>query len=160
LLLEEDIAKEAAGGDGIVRWDPSFPLQQVLVKDPAVPDTNAFGSYQVFRKLEQNVKGFQQAEKTLGQKLAKLAKQQRRQVNPELAGATIIGRFRDGAAVLLQRSEGMHNPVPNDFDFSGDMEGLKCPFHAHIRKTNPRGDTARLFGVSLDQERAHLLARR
>jgi Dyp-type peroxidase family len=158
LLREDDINAEAAHGDGIVRWDPAFPIKQVLVKDPAV--ANAFGSYFVFRKLEQNVKGFKEAEEVLGKKLQKLAKQRGQEFDPELAGAMIVGRFEDGTPILLQHGEGMHNPVPNDFDYSGDPDGLKCPFHAHIRKTNPRGDTARIFGVPLEEERAHIMARR
>lgn len=160
LLREDDINAEAAHSDGIVRWDPAFPLKQVLVKDPAVADANAFGSYFVFRKLEQDVKGFKKAEETLGKKLQQLTKQRGQQFHPELAGAMIVGRFEDGTPVLLQQAEGMHNPVPNDFDFAGDPDGLKCPFHAHIRKTNPRGDTSRIFGVPLEAERAHIMARR
>jgi deferrochelatase/peroxidase EfeB len=54
----------------------------------------------------------------------------------------------------------MHHPVPNDFDYAGDLHGAKCPLHAHIRKTNPRGDTNRLHGVPLEEERSHLVARR
>lgn len=160
LLREDDINAEAAHSDGIVRWNPAFPIKQVLVRDPAVADAHAFGSYFVFRKLEQNVKGFKKAEETLGKKLQRLAKQRGQEFDPELAGAMIVGRFEDGTPVLLQQAEGMHNPVPNDFDYSGDPDGLKCPFHAHIRKTNPRGDTARIFGVPLEEERAHIMARR
>ena len=160
LLREDDINAESAHSDGIVRWNPAFPIKQVLVKDPAVSTANAFGSYFVFRKLEQNVKGFKKAEEALGKKLQRLARQRGQQFDPELAGAMIVGRFEDGTPVLLQHAEGMHNPVPNDFDYSGDPDGLKCPFHAHIRKTNPRGDTARIFGVPLEEERAHIMARR
>lgn len=160
LPREDDINAEAAHSDGIVRWDPAFPLKQVLVKDPAVADANAFGFYLVFPKLEQDVKGFKKAEETLGKKLQQLTKQRGQQFDPELAGAMIVGRFEDGTPVLLQQAEGMHNPVPNDFDFAGDPDGLKCPFHAHIRKTNPRGDTSRIFGVPLEDERAHIMARR
>ena len=160
LLRELDIESEAAQSDGIVRWDPRFAIEQVLVNDPAVSDPKAFGSYFVFRKLEQNVKAFKAAEKVLGAKLKQLAKQKGQEFDPELAGAMIVGRFEDGTPVLLQNGEGMHNPVPNDFDYTGDPDGLKCPFHAHIRKTNPRGDTARKFGVSLKSERDHIMARR
>jgi Dyp-type peroxidase family len=114
----------------------------------------------VYRKLEQNVKGFKAAEAALGKKLQQMAAAIGQDFDPELAGAMIVGRFEDGTPVLLQKADGMHHPVPNDFDYSGDMAGLKCPFHAHIRKTNPRGDTARTFGVSLESERAHIMARR
>ncbi len=160
LLRESDIEREDAGGDGIVRWSPSFPLKQVLLRDPASNDANAFGSYFVYRKLEQNVQAFKAAETTLGAELQQLAVAQGHLFDPELAGAMIVGRFEDGTPVLLQNAEGMHHPVPNDFDYSGDQSGLKCPFHAHIRKTNPRGDTARMFGVSLESEREHIMARR
>ncbi|HVM94850.1 MAG TPA: hypothetical protein VMT89_00610, partial [Candidatus Acidoferrales bacterium] len=134
LLRQSDIDREAANTDGIVRWNPAFPLKQVLVPDPGANDPAAFGSYFVFRKLEQNVRAFQKAEKDLGKKLHRLNKA----FDPELAGAMMVGRFEDGTPVLLQDGAGMHHPIPNDFEYSGDMEGLKCPFHAHIRKANPR----------------------
>ena len=163
LLRESDIEREAAGGDGIIRWSPSFPLKQVLVRDPASSDASNFGSYFVYRKLEQNVEAFKAAEAALGQQLQQLAAAQGHLFDPELAGAMIVGRFEDGTPVLLQNAEGMHHPVPNDFDYSGDQAGLKCPFHAHIRKTNPRGESARIlasFGVTVESERAHIMARR
>jgi hypothetical protein len=77
----------------------------------------------------------------------------------ELAGAMIVGRFEDGTPVIKQEHDGI-KPVPNNFDFSQDTEGHKCPFHSHIRKTNPRGDSVREFGVELEEERSHIMARR
>jgi deferrochelatase/peroxidase EfeB len=35
---------------------------------------------------------------------------------------------------------GPTGPNKNDFDYSSDLLGEKCPFHAHIRKNNPRSD--------------------
>lgn len=154
LLLEDDIARERDTQDGTSVWDPAFPLGQVLVPDP-VGGSDAFGSYFVFRKLEQNVKAFKKAEADLGKKLNAL--------NPdfdrEIAGAMLVGRFEDGTPVTLQRGEGMHHPVPNNFDYKSDAVGLRCPFHAHIRKTNPRGDSVAL-GATLESERSHIMARR
>lgn len=151
LMLDELIDRERDESDGISVWDPAFPLAQVLVPDPGSPaDGTAFGSFFVFRKLEQNVKAFKEAEEELGDDLG----------IGELAGAMLVGRFEDGTPVTLQRDEGAHTPVMNNFDYAGDMDGLRCPFHAHIRKTNPRGDTVRLFGAPLADERSHIMARR
>lgn len=154
LMLQELIARERDESDGISVWDPSFPIGQVLVPDPGSPESDtAFGSFFVFRKLEQNVAGFKHREEELGEDPAfgELG---------ELMGATLVGRFEDGTPVVLQRHDGAHNPVMNNFDYAGDPDGLRCPLHAHIRKTNPRGDTARRFGVPIEEERAHIMARR
>ena len=161
-MIEDDVENEPADETGAFIWNPAFPLSQLLVKDPAVADPNVFGSYFVFRKLEQNVKGFIAAETALQNKLSTLAASVGTTYPPDLAGATLIGRFRDGTPVTLQNHDGLA-PVPNNFDYASDMQGLKCPFHAHIRKTNPRGDTFRLFGApqnGVGGERSRIMARR
>lgn len=161
LLLEADLTRERTQIEpGPLQWDPAFPLSQVLVKDPAVSDPNTFGSYFVFRKLEQNVKGFKDAEEALQRRLETLAGAVGQTFPDELAGAMVVGRFQDGTPVVLQSSDGLIAPVRNNFGFDNDTQGLKCPFSAHIRKTNPRGDTSRMFGVPLAEERAHIMARR
>jgi Dyp-type peroxidase family len=156
LLLQEDIEKEKKNG-GIDKWDPSFPLSQVLVPCPGgASSRNSYGSYFVFRKLEQNVKGFKETEEKISEDLQKIAKEQLNPPiinNPELAGAMIVGRFEDGTPVVEHKDDEI-TPVPNNFNFSNDTEGLKCPFHSHIRKTNPRGESGR------DDERSHIMARR
>jgi Dyp-type peroxidase family len=138
--------------DGTDIWDPREPLGLVLVPDalaPAKDKGNAFGSYFVFRKLEQNVKGFKSKEEALAKKLDQTQ-------DKELAGAMAVGRFEDGTPTVLQQNDGMATPVPNNFRFiNQDPQGLKCPFHAHIRKVNPRGDTG-----DAQRERSHRIARR
>jgi Dyp-type peroxidase family len=160
LLLQEDIDLEQKNG-GIDVWDPTFPLKQVLVPCPGgASATTSFGSYFVFRKLEQNVKGFKEKEEEISEKVGEIAAGLGLPANnEELAGAMIVGRFEDGTPVIQQKDDGV-KPVPNNFDFSHDTEGHKCPFHSHIRKTNPRGDSVRQFGVPLDEERSHIMARR
>jgi Dyp-type peroxidase family len=169
LMLKEDIDRERdliPGINSIDIWDPTFPLKQVLVPCPGgASQTTSFGSYFVFRKLEQNVKGFKEKEEEISDELEKAAEQLGLPKNdPELAGAMIVGRFEDGTPVVLQKEDGLINPVRNNFDFSHDTEGNKCPFHGHIRKANPRGDSVRelgeKFGVTLEQERSHIMARR
>jgi deferrochelatase/peroxidase EfeB len=59
LFFLEDIDEEENTTDGTANWSPSFPLGQAIVADPAAPDPRVhFGSYFIFRKLEQNVKLF------------------------------------------------------------------------------------------------------
>jgi deferrochelatase/peroxidase EfeB len=45
----------------------------------------------------------------------------------------------------------------NDFHYTGDRLGLRCPFGAHIRRTNPRDDPS---GPTLEQVRRHRIIRR
>ena len=79
---------------------------------------------------EQNVKAFWDA-------LGTLSKQSGMAV--EDLGAMAVGRFRDGTPAVPTTTI---DPTAdaNDFHYSQDPDGAKCPFHAHIRKTNPRGD--------------------
>lgn len=138
LFLTEDIENEEDTTDGITEWSPAFAPDRVLVADPAAPDPAAhFGSYFVFRKLEQNVRRFKQAEEDLADALGLTGDDRER------AGAMLVGRFEDGTPLTNQRSDGAHEPVENNFNYDSDIDGLKCPFHAHIRKTNPRGDVFR-----------------
>ena len=138
LFFKEDIQKEIKHGDGTDLWDPSAPLSLVLAKDPASPNPLAFGSYLVFRKLEQNVAGFRTLKDALARRLEYVG------VQPVagLAGALVVGRHEDGTPVTLQAADGLHTRIPNNFNYDEDL-GLRCPFHAHIRKANPRKEEAR-----------------
>ncbi len=150
LFLQEDIDAEENGTDGTANWDPGFPLKQVIVPDPAAPDPKVhFGSYFVYRKLEQNVRLFKAQEQKLADRL--FGKDE------EIAGALVVGRFEDGTPVTMQFEDGVESPVPNNFNYFSDKSGAKCPFSGHIRKTNPRGS-----GGFEDHagERTHLMARR
>jgi Dyp-type peroxidase family len=106
----------------------------LLIKDPFAKSENAMGSFLVFRKLEQDVKGFKDAEEELAQKL-KLQDE-----DTERAGAMLVGRFEDGTPVQLSKEAGLINSAAlNNFNYDFTDES-KCPYHAHIRKTNPRSD--------------------
>jgi Dyp-type peroxidase family len=152
LFLVEDIDDERDRSDGTNVWDPAFALDRVLVPDPAAPDpTVHFGSYFIFRKLEQNVRRFKQAEQDLANALGLVGDDRER------AGAMLVGRFEDGTPLTFQNDEGTHHPVMNNFTYGSDLLGGKCPFQAHIRKTNPRGSGLRQTPAD---ERLHLMARR
>lgn len=154
LVLTEDIDEErkSAGTD---RWDPAFTPGIALVPDPGVPgEDTAFGSFLVFRKLEQSVRKFKTREQEVADELG-LEGEDR-----ELAGALIVGRFEDGTPVTMSRTARSLKP-PNNFDYQGDS-ALRCPFHGHIRKTNPRGSGGVTGDVEQDEidERTHLMLRR
>ena len=61
----------------------------------------------------------------------------------ELLAAKMVGRWRSGAPLVLAPEKdnpemGADNQANNNFSYSDDMHGLKCPFGAHIRRLNPR----------------------
>jgi Dyp-type peroxidase family len=145
LFLVEEIEAERDGTDGTSVWDPSAPLGRVLVRDRGAPDPErCFGSYLVFRKLEQHLEKFEKQEHELADDLGL------EDEDAERAGALIVGRFEDGTPVTLQSAGGGHSPVMNDFTYASDVRGYKCPHLAHIRKVNPRDE----------EVRPHLMARR
>jgi Dyp-type peroxidase family len=163
LFLKRDLESEHTGSS-VRSWDPSASLDLILVADPyAAPQQDCFGSYLVFRKLEQNVRGFHEREAQLAHWLGLQGSAVQK------AAALIMGRFRDGTPLTASPVDGMSAGMPNDFDYADDTDGTKCPFSAHIRRVNPRGDSARVQGESapwgwnrelLDQERRRRIVRR
>lgn len=158
LFMKPDIQKTRANSDNFSQWDPRASLDLVLVKDRNGGHEDSYGSYLVYRKLEQNVKGFREDQENL-------AKQLEADNKSELAGALIMGRFTDGTPVTQHDTpQGAKTPT-NNFNYDQDTEATKCPFHAHIRKTNPRGDTGRVVSSpgedeALKIEKTHRIARR
>lgn len=152
LFLDEDVDHERFECDGASNWDPAFAPSRAIVPDPAAPNPAVqFGSYFIFRKLEQNVQKFKTAEEAFATKLGLKGD------DTERAGAMIVGRFEDGTPLTSQFAEGAHNPVQNNFNYDSDAKGGKCPFFGHIRKMNPRGSGG--FEPA-PQERLHIMARR
>lgn len=120
-------------GRSRIPWDPFAPLSLVLEPEPDGNGKN-FGSYLVFRKLEQNVSEFRQLEERLGKQLV-------------LAGGKgsdaeglIMGRERNGTPTVGNLRVPPGQSQENNFIFDNDRLGQQCPFQAHIRKVNPRGD--------------------
>lgn len=129
-------------------WNDEEPLNLVLVHDPNGKAHYSYGSFLVFRKLEQNVEEFLQDEEDLGK-----IKDIDGIVNGDLPGAMIVGRFRNGN--ILAESGGFtgsinkQGQISNDFDYSTDPPQVpsstpayssKCPYFAHTRIANPRSD--------------------
>jgi deferrochelatase/peroxidase EfeB len=126
-VIKQDIETEIALR-GSRNWNPGAPLGLLLARESA----GGFGSYLVFRKLEQNVQGFLAAEQKL---IAAVGLDG----NAARVEGLIVGRGRDGYPAISTQPEPDASPG-NDFNFDNDRFGVFCPYQAHVRRTNPRGD--------------------
>lgn len=127
LFFAEELAEDREESpDGV--YDPSAPLSLLLEKDP-LGGLHGYGSYLVYRKLEQDVQGFHRALRELAETHPDARGDAAR------AGALMVGRYPDGSP--LPMGDGGHGEV-NGFDFRDDAQGRRCPFSAHIRRINPR----------------------
>jgi len=110
------------------------------------------GSYLVFRRLRQDVPGFEREVHRLANELGWSA---------DLAGAKMIGRYRSGAPIEQRKFQpspytppqidpgrpfdgnpalGDNNVLNNNFEFGDDPRGAICPLPSHIRKAYPRDE--------------------
>ncbi len=147
-MIKKDIEDEIAARGG-TNWNPGAPLELAFLPEPGQQEQ--FGSYLVYRKLGQNVKAFRQARDALAITLG---------VSADDAAALAVGRHRDGRPVL-PTTVVQAGADPNDFSFKSDPTAAVCPYQAHIRKTNPRGDLAAFIpGQDDDDERMFRILRR
>jgi Dyp-type peroxidase family len=155
LFLAEEIDRRPTPAGG---WSAACPIGLAITPDHGVPSsTSHFGSYLVVRKLEQNVRRFAAAVEALAPSLLPTAGSR------EHAAALLVGRFRDGTPLAVAATpRGLADQ--NSFRYADDLEGHRCPLHAHTRKMNARGTgeptTAQTAAAVELEERQHLLARR
>ena len=105
---------------------------------PTPPGWMRDGSFQVFRRLRQDVAGWQ----------AKMESLSGGDSTPDDIAARAIGRRRDGSPLAPNAAA-----FPNAFDYRDDERGRHTPLYAHIRKMNPRDE-------GLFRDRSHKLLRR
>ncbi len=114
------------------------------------------GSFQVFRRLAQDVPGWWA--QVIAQHQAVLAADPSDPLTVDQLAAKLVGRWRSGTPLAHapdrdNRSARNQND-DNDFEFvPDDPEGFKTPRFAHIRKMYPRDDTFR------ENERHRILRR-
>jgi Dyp-type peroxidase family len=128
-------------------FEPTDPPDSQVV----LPDWAKNGSFLVFRRLAQDVKGFRDA---VVQNAGTLG------LTTDLLGAKLVGRYRSGApleALKFQSGIGEYQPpendpgaatanpalansnaLNNDFEYGEDPDGNIVPLAAHIRKAYPR----------------------
>jgi Dyp-type peroxidase family len=124
------------------------------------------GSYLVFRRLQQDVAGFEDNVATLAKTLG---------WSTDLTGAKLVGRYKSGAPIEQRKYQSAPYTPPstdpgdpnhgnpalgnsptlnNNFEFAGDPDGAICPLSAHIRKAYPRDeDTGQPHPESNTQKR-------
>ena len=115
----------------------SDPLAKLLPQAEDAPDERDLGhngTYVVFRQLEQNVRGFWRFANAQAP-----ADPQARTAFAE----SMVGRRMEGKPLVpLQASpiQGIDSKLleQNNFTYDADPDGIRCPFGAHVRRTNPR----------------------
>jgi Dyp-type peroxidase family len=103
-------------------------------ESPAGFAFGANGSYLVFRQLEQNVEAFWRYAAALDA------------TNPVKAASKLVGRWPSGAPLVRHPDADPDSPRFADDDTftylssddDNDRYGARCPFGAHVRRTNPR----------------------
>ncbi len=93
------------------------------------------GTYMVWRKLYQDVALWRRV-------LADAAKLYHGGDEHKLA-AKVVGRWADGTPLVTHpdKPDPSFDPAArgaNDFRYDGDLDGMRCPVGAHIRRSNPR----------------------
>jgi Dyp-type peroxidase family len=104
---------------------PVAPLPHLLANN---------GTFMVYRKLHQNVATFRKYLKDKGALYPG---------GPDKLASKFVGRWRDGTPVELSPDKRSEEIVKDqnrnvNFTFGNDLDGARCPFGAHIRRTNPR----------------------
>ena len=114
-------------------WTDAVPRGELLLGYPtsrdkvAVPEARNDlldnGTFLVIRKLRQHVD-------RLHDRL--VAQSKELGISKDELMAKMMGRGHGGTALAKPGATG------NDFNYVDDAEGRRCPFHAHIRRANPR----------------------
>jgi deferrochelatase/peroxidase EfeB len=133
IFVQEDLPWNKPHPRRYSRFDPSESLRHILIHDP---HSNGFGTYLIYRKLEQDIVEFER-------RLGDLKNNEVRSARPPNV------RVR-AEEFLAGRSRAGHSPMAatggtsNDFSYAKDRAGTQCPLTAHARLMNPR--TRRRYG--------------
>lgn len=121
-------------------------------------DLGKNGSYLVYRKLSQDVAGFW---RFVSIEAARLTAAGHTETAITLA-SKMVGRRPDGTPLARTGLARHHDPDDlDDFSYGHDLDGLACPWGAHIRRAHPR-DAILPYGpqASRSMSEAHRLLRR
>ena len=93
------------------------------------------GTYMVWRKLYQDV--------ALWRRVLRDAAKLYKGGDEHKLAAKVVGRWEDGTPLVTHPDKPDPNFDPaargaNDFRYDSDLDGMRCPIGAHIRRSNPR----------------------
>jgi deferrochelatase/peroxidase EfeB len=109
------------------------------------------GCYNAFRILHQDTETFNTFLEEQAEIVAKKINQSK-EYTVEWLAAKLCGRWRNGSPLVLSPDKPEHDTSKStDFMYKAndDMEGIKCPFSAHTRVSNPRDEGVEVAGSSL-----------
>jgi Dyp-type peroxidase family len=135
--LANDAWRALAPGEFVLGYpdeDTRVDPKRRLPNAPAQP-LGKSGTYMVWRKLHQDVARFRRV-------LAEAAKLYE-DGDPHKLSAKVVGRWTNGAPLVEYPDAAPEQYDPktagaNDFRYESDLDGMRCPLGAHVRRSNPR----------------------
>ena len=118
----------------VLETEPASAELLEAIDAPGKKDLGRNGTYLVMRQLEQDVRKFWQfLYEQAGGNPAEAAQ----------LGAKMVGRTQAGDPLVATQTQAISGidadkSRKNEFTYEGDASGARCPFGAHIRRTNPR----------------------
>ena len=174
--LKADVApspnNEIAAGEILLGYRNEYghvPKSPVLDpgKHPAYPDgldVGKNGTFLVFRKLEQDVKGFWGSFRTLARDWQGVhGVPSDLDLATEWMAARAMGRWTNGNSVATcphTPGEKMAKDAINEFAYGDDPDGTRCPISSHVRRANPRDERGGGTSESWKVVKRHRILRR
>jgi deferrochelatase/peroxidase EfeB len=99
-------------------------------------DLGRNGTYLVIRQIEQDVRGFWQfLDKQVNEDASKRQALAEKMVGRQMSGDSLLPATGQSIAGVGPDPQDIQR---NQFTFDGDVDGIHCPFGAHVRRANPR----------------------
>jgi Dyp-type peroxidase family len=129
--------------------DGGSPFPSFTADNGEVRDFGRNGSFLVVRQIQQHVEAFdgftEDTARKIDEDYAHLSHTVGSNITADWVAAKMMGRWRDGEALVLRPTPYRSKPLgpaelpSNDFTYAeDDPRGMRCPFGAHVRRANPR----------------------
>jgi Dyp-type peroxidase family len=163
LGYENEYGEEPPSPSVRASQDPSGWLAESQ-EEEGRKDLGRHGTYLVLRKLQQDVRSFNDFVEQHKALAARHTPEPEKQA--EWLKSRMIGRWPNGAPLLPGEAEQPAQPpmtehgISNTFDFRDDPHGFGCPLTSHTRRANPRDSLPPDRKLSLKISRRHRILRR